>query len=67
MKKELKTSQEWKSILCPHTRILDPDGWDRLNYEYSFFKELITKEEFMNRLTVSTTEIDLIKLEKLLN
>jgi len=33
---------------------IDPDGWDRNNYEYSFNEELITKDEFMNRIASST-------------
>lgn len=35
-------------------QILDPDGWDRANYEYSFNEEMITKEEFMIRFSKST-------------
>jgi len=47
-----KTSLEWEKD-CPY-RILDPDGWDRSNYEYSFNEELITEEEFQKRLFSST-------------
>jgi|688.fasta_scaffold761113_3 hypothetical protein len=36
--------------------ILDPDGWDRTNFDYSFNKELITKEEFEKRLSESTCQ-----------
>jgi len=36
------------------TRILDPDGWDRRNYQYSFYEEDVTYAEFMNRLFQST-------------
>jgi len=34
--------------------VLDPDGWDRKNYEYSFNQELISKEEFKKRFYMST-------------
>lgn len=50
---ELKTSQEW-SELEPNLKILDPDGWDRSNYQYSWFEELISKEEFDRRVMYST-------------
>ena len=48
-----RTSVEWQkqfSDIIVH----DPDGWDRTNYEYSWYKELITLEEYNNRLTRST-------------
>jgi len=48
----LKTSEEWAKNY-PYT-IYDPDGWDRKNYEFSWFKELITFEEFKNRALRST-------------
>jgi len=34
--------------------ILDPDGWDRKNYEYSWYQEEITEEEFNKRLSKSS-------------
>ena len=34
--------------------ILDPDGWDRQNFHFSFYEENITKEEYDNRLMEST-------------
>lgn len=52
-----KTSLDWyKEILESHPKfvIMDPDGWDRTNYDFSFNKELITKEEFKNRVFGST-------------
>lgn len=49
-----KTSKEWHSLLCPHTEILDPDGWDRRDFHQSFNVERITKEEFWARLCDST-------------
>ena len=29
--------------------ILDPDGWDRVNFDYSWYIEKITWREFINR------------------
>jgi len=52
MKVVKKVSSEWiKEINC---EILDPDGWDRTNYDYSFNREKITYEEFNRRLVLST-------------
>mgnify|MGYP000008773370 CR=1 FL=1 len=53
----LRTSAEWKQLLAPSTIICDPDGWDRSNYEYSFNEELISEEEFNNRLIGSTVMV----------
>lgn len=56
-----KTSEQWlsevdeKYSLC----ILDPDGWDRNNFDYSFNKERITKEEFDTRVANSTIKCNL--------
>lgn len=50
---ELKTSQEWQKGY-PDIVVLDPDGWDRQNYDYSFNEELISQEEFLDRLSMST-------------
>ena len=54
MSEELLTSKEWQELTCLDTIILDPDGWDRVNYQYSFFEELITGEEFFRRFSMST-------------
>lgn len=51
---EKKTSEEWQK-LCKVT-ILDPDGWDRKNYQYSWHEELITQQEFEQRIITSTCE-----------
>lgn len=56
----LKTSKQWfdNDIENNHKYIiLDPDGWDRKNYQYSFFEELITKDEYDRRLCNSTVKI----------
>ena len=48
-----KTSADWQ-VLHPELRVYDPDGWDRKNYFYSWYQELITEEEWMRRAFVST-------------
>lgn len=50
---ELKTSEEWQK-LHPEAEIYDPDGWDRLNYRYSWYEEKITQEEYEQRAMQST-------------
>ncbi len=53
MNKEIKkVSSEW--IKEVGYEIINPDGWDRNNYEFSFNKEKITEEEFKKRLSMST-------------
>lgn len=51
-----RTSKEWEKIYAKETGviILYPDGWDRVNYDYSWGKEEITKEEFLSRVSKST-------------
>lgn len=49
---ELKTSAEW--YLDYPLQILDPDGWDRDNFQHSWYEELITFEEFDRRAMRST-------------
>ena len=53
----MKTSQKWLAEIQEQfskVTVLDPDGWDRKNYEYSFNQELISKEEFKKRFYMST-------------
>jgi hypothetical protein len=53
----MKTSQKWLAEIQEQfskVNVLDPDGWDRKNYEYSFNQELISKEEFKKRFYMST-------------
>ena len=50
----LKTSEQWQADAEHTWVVVDPDGWDRANFQYSFFEELITEEEFMKRLVNST-------------
>lgn len=51
-----RTSKFWlEQIPKEHNlTIMDPDGWDRTNFIYSFEVEEITKEEFDIRLSAST-------------
>jgi len=49
-----KTSENWQKECL--LLVLDPDGWDRSNFDYSWYKEEITKEEFENRLIHSTVK-----------
>ena len=48
----LKTSQEWQEE--SDVIVYDPDGWDRKNYQYSWFEEKISLSEFEKRLMKST-------------
>ncbi len=55
---ELKTSDVWLKERNDKDGdqiiIYDPDGWDRMNYDYSFYQEKISAVEFENRLVGST-------------
>ena len=47
------TSKEWQEIYpCP--KVIDPDGWDRKNYDYSWNEELISEKEYHERVAKST-------------
>lgn len=48
-----RTSSDWQQ-LKPETIVYDPDGWDRKNYQYSWFEELITEQQYTDRLCRST-------------
>lgn len=52
-----KSSREWQK-LYPQIKVLDPDGWDRNNFDSSW-NELITLEEYNNRVIRSTCSGDL--------
>jgi|AntRauTorckE6833_2_1112554.scaffolds.fasta_scaffold05261_10 hypothetical protein len=52
-KEKLDTSEFW-SKYYPY-KIMDPDGWDRSNYHYSWNEERITWETFKYRATQSTS------------
>lgn len=54
----VRTSEDWYKEDTSGTIILDPDGWDRSNYEYSYYEELITLDEYKRRKIRSTVLID---------
>lgn len=59
MQKGNKTSKAWYEFIkvCKvPIEILDPDGWDRNNFNYSFNIEEISNKEFYNRLTNSSIQ-----------
>lgn len=56
-----RTSEEWQKVYS-HIIVLDPDGWDRKNYQYSWFEEEITEEEFVNRVMTSTCKRKILKV-----
>lgn len=51
---EVKTSEQWEKEDKSSVIVLDPDGWDRSNYQYSYYEELITLEEYNMRKMMST-------------
>ncbi len=48
------TSADWCRALEINPAHMDPDGWDRANYEQSFCQEKITRQEFNSRLMMSS-------------
>lgn len=52
-----RSSAEWQK-LYPEIKVLDPDGWDRSDFDRSW-NELITLEEYNNRVMRSTCSGDL--------
>jgi len=65
MTTELKTSEEWNKQIQGEITILDPDGWDRKNFQFSWHEELIDKNEFQKRMFSSTIESNQSGLEML--
>jgi len=59
---ERKTSQEWYAEIKERegVEILDPDGWDRTNFMYSFHEERVAEDEFRKRLSLSTCKFEKI-------
>lgn len=52
----LKTSEEWYKSIHGGITILDPDGWDRGNYQFSWYQEKIDRKEFKRRVLLSTLQ-----------
>lgn len=48
-----KTSKEWQE-LYPDPKVVDPDGWNRKCFKYSWEEELITLEEYKQRVNNSS-------------
>jgi len=48
-----RTSVEWQE-LYPYPKVMDADGWDRKNFQYSWYEEEITYEEYRDRTMAST-------------
>lgn len=53
MSSKYHTSECWYNFLG-NVEIIDPDGWDRINFQHSWYEEQITFEEFYDRLIKST-------------
>lgn len=61
---DLRTSEEWWKYYQENpegiwddyivVEILDADGWDRKNFQYSWFEEKISYGEFLGRILPST-------------
>jgi len=59
-----KTSQQWVEELYPvGNPVVDPDGWDRKDFEYSWYQEPISKDEFEKRLMNSTLRMPPVLVE----
>ena len=62
LKEELKTSEEWQKQFNENV-VLNPDGWDRKNYDYSWYEEKITFTEYNRRRSQSTCKNSIPKKE----
>lgn len=61
--KDLRTSEEWQK-LCK-IEVIDPDGWDRQNYQFSWYEEKISREEFETRTMPSTCQFNVDDLSNI--
>jgi hypothetical protein len=63
----LKTSEEWYNEIYPDKELIiyDHDGWDRSNWDFSWYEEKITKDEFSRRVCSSTISANKSALSKL--
>lgn len=52
-REELQSSEYWQHEVQDDFTVLDPDGWDRKNFDESW-SEPITFQEFLNRCWYST-------------
>ncbi len=60
LKEEMKTSEEWQKQFNEIV-VLNPDGWDRKNYDYSWYEEKITFTEYNRRRSQSTCKNFILK------
>jgi hypothetical protein len=51
---DARTGHDWQQLLYPKLVILDYDGFDRRDLQYSFYQERISRQEFENRLSECT-------------
>ena len=49
----LKTSDEWQR-LDMSVIVHDPDGWDKMRFQFSWYEERITETEYLLRRNKST-------------
>jgi hypothetical protein len=56
---ETMSSEDWYQRIYPKKEvdILDPDGWDRVNFDYSWKEEQISEYEFNRRVMASTCKV----------
>lgn len=67
---DLRTSAVWHAAAVaeyPGFYVMDPDGWDRRNYQYSWNEELISRDEFEKRAAKSTCSYPRKMLDDLIN
>lgn len=55
-------SWTWNKIYKEYLEVLDPDGWDRKNFEYSM-REKITRNEYLKRVYYSTCRFNLHRVK----
>ena len=50
------TSQAWQKTFETYFTVVDAKGWDKNNFNFSWFEEKITQEEFVSRVKNSTCQ-----------
>ena len=53
-KEALKTSEQWQEEVKDKIIVLDPDGWNRQDFDHSWKEEKISLKEFKKRCMAST-------------
>lgn len=51
--RDIVSSNIWQKRY-PYPQVIDPDGWDRKNYNYSWYDEKISFDEYLDRVMRST-------------